>query len=148
MWQPSLSYLIAGIFTQTHETKIMLQEGFFSYECCCVIATSSRICGRIFRLVWATLLCCWGLKTQGDTGVFVSQLWIILKPDLVGTPPNRHTRSVLALSSLLFVPLSSPQLCHNIQRTGAHSLGCKHTRGSEVVQQQPRTRDAYELARL
>lgn len=49
-------------------------------------------------MVWATLLCCWGLKTQGDTGVFVSQLWIILKPESCGYPPQTDTRGLFWLS--------------------------------------------------
>ena len=43
---------------------------------------------------------------------------------------------------------SSPQLCHDIQRAGAHDPGCKHAGGPEVVQQQPRPWDAHELARV
>lgn len=55
-------------------------------------------------------------------------------------------RSLLALSFSQFVPFSFPQLFHNIQRTGAHNPGCKHTGGPQMVQQQPWARDAYELA--
>lgn len=43
-------------------------------------------------------------------------------------------------------PFPSFQLCHNIQRTGAHDPGSEHTRRPKVVQQQPRSRDAHELA--
>lgn len=70
---------------------------------------------------------------------FWTTLWVML-------PNWLHPRTLLALSLSLFVPFSFLQLCHNIQRTGAHNPGCKHTRGPEVVQQQPRPRDAYELA--
>lgn len=82
--------------------------------------------------------------------LFMTQSWITLNPDFehcglcgqIGSTPG----SLLARSFSLFVPLSSPQLCHNIQRTRAHDPGRKHTRGPEVVQQQPRPWDAYELA--
>lgn len=117
----------------------------------CVTTASSWICGRIFWIILATLLCFRGLKAQGDTGVFVSLFLDHSKARILWIPPrppHTHTSSFLALTSSLFVLLSSPQLCHNIQRAGAHNSGCKHTRGSKVVQQQPRTRDAYELARL
>lgn len=67
-------------------------------------------------------------------------------PPTPSAPPPTPLRSLLALSLSLFVPLSSPQLFHNIQRTGAHDPGRQHTRGPEVVQQQPRAWDAYELA--
>ncbi len=81
----------------------------------------------------------------------MTRCWISLNPEFelhcgfcrqIGSTP----RPLLGLSLSLFVPFSSPQLCHNIQRTGAHDPGCKHTRGPEVVQQQPRPWDAYELA--
>lgn len=102
---------------------------------------SSWICGRIFRIILATLLCYRGLKCRETLKSPSACFWIILKPESWGFPPVLFWLS-------LFVLLSSPQLCHNIQRARAHNPGCKHTRGSEVVQQQPRTRDAYELARL
>lgn len=66
------------------------------------------------------------------------------------TPPSQHPATPQIPSGALIVTICSifpsPQLFHNIQRTGAHDLGCKHTRRPEVVQQQPRTWDAYELA--
>lgn len=82
----------------------------------------------------------------------MTQCWILISPDSehcgIWGQIGNTLGSLLALSVSLFVPLSSPQLCHNIQRTGAHNPGCKHTRGPEVVQQQPRPWDAYELARV
>lgn len=90
-------------------------------------------------------MCYWGLKRQGDTGVFVSLL-DRSKARLLWMPP---TRGLFWLSHPHYLShSSSPQLFHNIQRTGAHNLGRKHTRRSEVVQQQPWARDAYELACL
>lgn len=83
----------------------------------------------------------------------MTRCWISLDPhsercgSVAKLAPNPE--SLLALPWSLFVPLffpPSPQLCHNIQRTGAHDSGCKHTRGPEVVQQQPWPWDAYELA--
>lgn len=62
----------------------------------------------------------------------------------IGSTPRG---SPLALLIVTICPIFlSPQLRHNIQRTRTHDPGCKHTRGPEVVQQQPRPRDAYELA--
>lgn len=61
--------------------------------------------------------------------------------------PNWH-RKPPRISAGSFTLASFPQLRHNIQRAGAHDSGRKHTRGPEVVQQQPRPRNAYELARV
>lgn len=97
-------------------------------------------------------------ETQGDTpvlpwpdvGSLSAQIWkyIVGPVAKLAAAPGLFWRFHCHYLFPFFSPTPPPQLCHDIQRTGAHDPGRKHTRGLEVVQQQPRPRDAYELACL